>query len=276
MNFPTFANKLKKVIGGDSNTSEFTKTLFEAMISDPELIKNKKKDTYKAYFNGKTSISRVSSLVLSNLNNSSEFKSYIKSFGKQSIQMLTDEFSEDIEEINAANASTKIYDLFLDILKEASANKKSTQTSANNSMEKAIELPEKQETSEQSYSSEDMLLLEEFNSDYDEIMLNLIGENYLPSLLDMTLPRKIQKLYETKWNSKADSFIDSELKSYIFGLLGELNKLCNSFIYGNTASPFIKKTRTKIRNLYVKLHPDKFNISFPFSAFIDDWNDGEY
>lgn len=32
----------------------------------------------------------------------------------------------------------------------------------------------------------------------------------------------------------------------------------------------------EIRNLYVKLHPNQFVGAFPYDAFIDDWNDGEY
>ena len=32
----------------------------------------------------------------------------------------------------------------------------------------------------------------------------------------------------------------------------------------------------KLRNLYVKLHPTGYIGIFPYEAFIDDWNDGEY
>jgi hypothetical protein len=122
----------------------------------------------------------------------------------------------------------------------------------------------------------DKILLEEFTSEYDEIMYNILGENYASSLVDMTLPNQIQDLYEMKWSSKADTFLDPILKSYVFGLLGELNKLSNSFLGANNDLPVIKSTRTKIRNLYVKLHPDLFASSFPYDAFIDDWNDGEF
>ena len=126
------------------------------------------------------------------------------------------------------------------------------------------------------YSSADILLLEEFTADYDEIMVTLIGENYAESLIDMTLPSKIKDLYETKWMSKADTFADPSLKSYVFGLLGELNNVSNSFLASGSATPFLGSSRTKIRNLYVKLHPDQFDGTFPYDAFIDDWDDGEY
>lgn len=140
----------------------------------------------------------------------------------------------------------------------------------------ALEIPSKQTTNESPYSSADILLLEEFTADYDEIMVTLIGENYAESLIDMTLPSKIKDLYETKWMSKADTFADPSLKSYVFGLLGELNNVSNSFLASGSATPFLGSSRIKIRNLYVKLHPDQFAGTFPYDAFIDDWDDGEY
>lgn len=59
MEFKIFAKKLKNVIGGKSNTKIFTKTIFEAMMNDsgPELLADTSLDTFKAYFNGNTSIS---------------------------------------------------------------------------------------------------------------------------------------------------------------------------------------------------------------------------
>lgn len=461
MEFKGFAKKLKNVIGGASNTKEFTKTLFETMMNDsgPELLKGIKPDTYKAYFNGNTSISKVAALVLANLSDDDEFPSYLEGFGGTTAQLLADEFEDDISGINAVNASTKIKDLFLEILREASGKKKSTPKSAKktdnetphdilakkmvasgqaiadvwggaishlatsttssdsnykldenklnekdlaflerfrnqveplliycmehdptaegtkisladeisdfllswkynvrkiqNSCFRSIvidamqvlgdytyylsdkflrwipdadvlwfrnesvqegkqlrevlrpetikkrsemkdiyvhlypipednasvndtEIPEEQPSNEFPYSSEDKLLLQEFTSDYDKIMSTMIGENYAASLVDMTLPSKIKDLYVTKWHIKVDSFLDLTLKSYVFGLLGELNKLSGSFLDGNCDTSFIKNTRSKIRNLYVKLHPNSFAGAFPYDAFIDDWDDGEY
>lgn len=140
----------------------------------------------------------------------------------------------------------------------------------------ALEIPNEQPSDESPYSTADTLLLQEFTTDYDEIMVTLIGENYAASLIDMTPPCKIKDLYETKWMSKADAFADPTLKSYVFGLLGELNNISNSFLFDGSVTPFLGNARTKIRNLYVKLHPDQFAGAFPYDAFIDDWDDGEY
>lgn len=312
MEFKVFAKKLKNVIGGKSNTKIFTKTVFEAMMNEsgPELLAGTSQDTFKAYFNGNTSISKVAALILANLSDD-EFPSYLEGFGETTAQLLADEFKDEIPDINSVNASLKITDLFLEILKEASGKKKSTPKSADkpphdileektlasgqavadawgnavsnlvngldgnsNAGTTSIRLPEEQPNASL-YSSEDNLLLEEFTADYDEIMVILIGENYAASLIDMTLPCKIKDLYETKWMSKADTFADPSLKSYVFGLLGELNNISNSFLVSGSTTPFLGSSRTKIRNLYVKLHPDQFAGTFPYDAFIDDWDDGE-
>lgn len=314
MEFKVFAKKLKNVIGGKSNTKLFTKTIFETMMNESgfELLADTSLETFKSYFNGNTSISKVAALILANLNEDDEFPSYLESFGKTTAQLLADEFKDDIPDINSVNASLKITDLFLEILREAAGKEKSTPKSAdktphdileekilssgqavadawgnavsnlvngldgNNATETTnVPLPEVQKD-ESHYSSEDNLLLEEFTTDYDEIMVTLIGENYAVSLINMTLPCKIKDLYETKWMSKADTFADPSLKSYVFGLLSELNNISNSFLVSGSATPFLGSARTKIRNLYVKLHPDQFAGTFPYDAFIDDWDDGEY
>lgn len=314
MKFKVFAKKLKNVIGGKSNTKLFTKTIFETMMNEsgPELLADTSLETFKSYFNGNTSISKVAALILANLNESDEFPSYLEGFGETTAQLLADEFKNDIPDINSVNASFKITDLFLKILREAAGKEKSTPKSADKTPHDILEekilasgqavadvwgnavsnlvnglngtsttgatnvqLPEEQ-VNESPYSSEDELLLQEFTADYDEIMVALIGENYAASLIDMTLPCKIKDLYETKWISKADTFADSSLKSYVFGLLGELNNISNSFLVSGSTTPFLGSSRTKIRNLYVKLHPDQFAGTFPYDAFIDDWDDGEY
>lgn len=314
MEFKVFAKKLKNVIGGKSNTKIFTKTIFEAMMNEsgPELLAGTSPDTFKAYFNGNTSISKVAALILANLSDDDEFPSYLDGFGDTTAQLLADEFKDDIPDINSINASLKITDLFLEILREAVGKEKSTPKSAEKTShdilgEKILasgqavadawgnavsnmtngldegsaagttSVPLQKELADESlYSSEDNLLLQEFTADYDEIMVALIGENYAASLIDMTLPCKIKDLYETKWVSKADAFVDPSLKSYVFGLLGELNNISNSFLVDGTVTSFLGNARTKIRNLYVKLHPNQFAGAFPYDAFIDDWDDGEY
>lgn len=313
MEFKVFAKKLKSVIGGKSNTKIFTKTIFEAMMNEsgPELLKGTSQETFKAYFNGNTSISKVAALILANLSEEDDFPSYLDGFGDTTAQLLADEFKDDIPGINSVNAPLKITDLFLEILREASGKEKSTPKSAdktphdileekilasgqaladawgnavknlangldanNTAGATSIQLPE-EVIDGSPYTSEDNSLLQEFTADYDEIMVVLIGENYAEALIDMTLPNKIKDLYENKWISKADSFTDPSLKSHVFALLGELNNISNSFLIDSSTTS-LGSGRAKIRNLYVKLHPDQFAGAFPYDAFIDDWDDGEF
>lgn len=141
MEFKVFAKKLKNVIGGKSNTKIFTKTLFETMMNEsgPELLKGTSLDTFKAYFNGNTSISRVAALILANLGDDDEFPSYLEGFGETTAQLLADEFKDDIPDINSVNASLKITDLFLEILREASGKEKSTPKSADKTSHDILE-----------------------------------------------------------------------------------------------------------------------------------------
>ena len=241
-----------------------------------------------------------------------EFVIYLDAFSDATAQQIIDTFSPYIDGLNASNMPEKMAYFFCDIICTAATTekKKGTPKSAKNTDDKtphdileekiiasgqavanawgtaisnlvssnaeAIEIPEKCPSEEYPYSSEDKALLQEFTSDYDEIMLALIGENYGASLIDMKLPQKVQDLYNSKWSSKSDAFLDPILKSYVYGLLGELIKLSNSFFNDSHATPFMRDTRTKIRNLYVKLHPDLFAGAFPYDAFIDDWDEGEF
>ena len=282
MEFTDFANKLRSILGDGGNTIIFTKNLFEILMNDEGIEElNKKKDsTIKAYFNGGTSLKKFSSVVLAHLNDDDEFERYIHEFGDTTLQLLVDEFSNEIPDIGVSNAGRKLYELFLEILKNTS-NKKSTQKSAQNSnskltnpliKEEIIHLPEEQESKDIPYSDEDQLLLAEFTSDYDAIMSKIIGENYASAFLEMEITEKIKELYQLKWQIDANKFDNPILKGYIFNLLGELNKISDIFFISPSN---LKKVRVTIRNLYVKLHPELYTVSFPYEAFIDDWNDGE-
>ena len=466
MEFTEFANLLKPIIGGSYNTKRFTRTLFESMMTENGslLIEDISDETFKSYYNGRTAITKIAQRVLANLEDEN-FVEYLDSFGDATTQVLITTFNPHINDLDQMNASRKITDLFLEILRNAASSekKKSTPKSAekedktshdilsekifasgqaladawsnamdnlvsetdtpnmkkhanalvlnedilnakdttflerfkdevepilefgiehdpaaeatpvsladkineiltswkfdvrkikdkafrslvldtmqvladytyylsdkflrlipdrnilwfrNESWEEgeqlrnvlqpesykkrceirdlymrlypipednvntaAVEMPEEQPSDYSPYSAEDRVLLQEFTSDYDEIMVTLIGDNYAFSLVDMSLPSRIKDLYSTKWQTKADYFLDPSLKSYVFGLLGELNKLSESFPGGNNDSASIKSIRTKIRNLYVKLHPNSFDKAIPYDAFIDDWDDGEF
>lgn len=277
MNFVEFVNITRPIIGGKSGVHTYVKTLFDAILTESgkDILNDYKDSTFKAYSNGSTSISKISKAMVPYID-PVEFSSFIFDT-EEAVQIaLCQRFVQYLPNININNVGDEIAELFATIIRNAAETKRKKPVSKKDTGTEFIKLPEEQPSDEYPYSSEDKMLLQEFTTDYDEIMFTLIGENYATSLIDMTLPSKIQELYELKWNAKADAFLDLTLKSYVFSLLGELNNVSNSFFTVNHKSPFFKTTRTKIRNLYVKLHPDLFAGAFPYEAFIDDWDEGEF
>lgn len=277
MDFVKFIELTRSIIGGKGGIHTYVKTLFDAILTDngKDILEDYSDSTYKAYANGSTKINKISKAMVSYID-PVEFSSFIFDT-EESVQLaLCQQFIAYLPNININNVGDEIAELFANIIREAAATKrKSPASKKDTGTEEIIEIPQEQHSDDYPYSSEDKVLLQEFTSDYDDIMVKMIGENYGDALIDMTLPTKIKNLYETKWNTKADSFLDPTLKSYVYGLLGELNQLSSSFFINNSMPFFIRNTREKIRNLYVKLHPDLFADSFPYAAFIDDWDEGE-
>lgn len=243
--------------------------------NEVDLIGNVSEETYKSYYTGHTSISNIALTILSHIE-PEQFVSYLESFNDGVAENLCKVFKDEIPDIDLENFSVKIKDLFVDILNEAANKTRKKPAPKKDTSKRNIELPEEVFSNTLPYSPDDIQLLNEFNTDYDGIMTTMISENYAASLIDMTLPTQIEKLYMTKWNQKSNNFSDLDLKSNIYALLSELNRVSASFNSGTDEPFFIRQTRTKIRNLYVKLHPCTFAGAFPYDAFIDDWNEGEY
>lgn len=277
MNFVEFVTITIPIIGGKSGIHTYVKTLFDAILTEngKDILDDYGDSTFKAYANGSTSISKISKAMVPYID-PVEFSTFIFDT-EESVQVaLCQRFYEDLPNININNVGDEISALFENIIRTAAQTKRKKPASKKDTGTNVIEIPEENPSGESPYSTEDTALLQEFTADYDEIMFTMIGENYGASLVDMSLTNKIQALYKTKWNEKADAFSNPTLKSYVFGLLGELNLLSSSILLG-CGNPFsIKSTRTKIRNLYVKLHPNSFAKAFPYDAFIDGWDDGEF
>ena len=277
MNFVEFVTITRPILGGKGGVHVYVRTLFDAILTEngKEILDGYSKESYKAYAGGKTSIRDISKAMVQYID-PVEFSSFIFNTEESAQIALYEQFTEFLPNININNVGDEIAELFANIIRTASQTKRKKPASKKDTGTDSIELPDEQHSDESPYSSEDNELLQEFTADYDEIMFTMIGENYGISLIDMSLPNKVQALYKTKWNTKADAFNNPTLKSYVFSLLGELNQLSDCLLTAGTEPFFIKQTRTRIRNLYVKLHPDSFAKAFPYDAFIDDWDDGEF
>lgn len=277
MDFMKFVTITRPILGGKGGVHVYVRTLFDAILTEngKEILDGYSKESYKAYAGGKTSIRDISKAMVQYIDPFA-FSSFIFNTEESAQIALYEQFTEFLPNININNVGDEIAELFANIIRTAAQTKRKKPASKKDTGTDVIEIPKEQPSEESPYSPEDTALLQEFTADYDEIMFTMIGEIYGASLVDMSLPNKVQALYKTKWSAKADAFSDPTLKSYVFGLLGELNQLSNGLLLGS-GNPFsIKSTRTKIRNLYVKLHPDSFAKAFPYDAFIDDWDDGEF
>ncbi|MGB4825308.1 MAG: hypothetical protein WBP82_10455 [Leuconostoc mesenteroides] len=277
MNFVEFVTITRPILGGKGGVHVYVRTLFDAILTEngKEILDGYSKESYKAYAGGKTSIRDISKAMVQYID-PVEFSSFIFNAEESAQRALYEQFTEFLPNININNVGDEIAELFANIIRTAAQTKRKKPASKKDTGTSSIELPDEQHYDESPYSSEDNELLQEFTADYDEIMFTMIGDNYGASLVDMSLPNRVQALYKTKWSTKADTFNNPTLKSYVFSLLGELNQLSNCLLTAGTEPFFIKQTRTRIRNLYVKLHPDSFAEAFPYDAFIDDWDDGEF
>ncbi len=277
MNFVEFVTITRPILGGKGGVHVYVRTLFDAILTEngKEILDGYSKESYKAYAGGKTSIRDISKAMVQYID-PVEFSSFIFNTEESAQIALCKQFTKFLPNININNVGDEIAELFANIIRTAAQTKRKKPASKTDTGTDVIEIPDEQPSDESPYSPEDAALLQEFTADYDEIMFTMIGDNYGASLVDMSLPNRVQVLYKTKWNTKADAFNNPTLKSYVFSLLGELIQLSNYLLTAGTEPFFIKKTRTKIRNLYVKLHPNSFAEAFPYDAFIDDWDDGEF
>lgn len=125
MEFSEFVSLLHPIIGEGSSTHQFVLTLFDAIITEEnsDILEAYSSNTFKAYFNGKTSIRKISQKILS-LIEPEQFKSYLENFSDATTENLCTSFNEVLPGINLHNASEKITDLFVSIIMESAATKK--------------------------------------------------------------------------------------------------------------------------------------------------------
>ena len=130
-------------------------------------------------------------------------------------------------------------------------------------------------------SEEDQELLRDFQTDYDKIITQCIGERYAEIWIAGNISRRIKSLYTDKWAAKSGEVQNLMLKSWVIGALAQLQQMCDTLdpnTNGTTITAFrpsIHQIRMKLRNYYVKLHPNQFVGILPYEAFVPDWAEGE-
>ena len=122
MNFKDFAHLLFPSIGAGSSTHAFTRSLFEAIVTEDglDILNGYDKESFKAYYNGNTKISSLAKKI-SPYVEPFGFSEFISSFQDGAIQGLCEAFQKHIPDINLHNAADKLADMFASIIREAAA-----------------------------------------------------------------------------------------------------------------------------------------------------------
>ena len=136
MLFNEFANKLFSVLVNGASTQVFTRTLFDAITtnSGKDILDGYTDSSYKGFYNGHTSISRISKKINTYVE-PMEFSAYIMDeFSDAVRENLCAVFHEDIPGIEPSSAGDELAALFVEIITQAAgANKKSTHKGASKS-----------------------------------------------------------------------------------------------------------------------------------------------
>lgn len=138
MEFKEFAQLMHPIIGGASSTHAFVKTLFDAIITEDGrgILEEVKEDTYKAYFNGNTGISRIAKKINPFIE-PEEFVEYCNQFPDATTDSLCDSFRPYLPEINPHNAGELLAELFKEIIKGAASTKRKSTTQSARQAEQA-------------------------------------------------------------------------------------------------------------------------------------------
>ena len=126
-------------------------------------------------------------------------------------------------------------------------------------------------------SEKDKKILKEFHIDFDSILEKCIAIDHTEVWYIGKIAPKIDSLYNDKWRKRIAEFEDINLQSGILDAIATLREFCRALDPDGEPVPgsSVRRLRLKLRNIYVKTHPDHYVGIFPYDAFIDDWNDGD-
>ena len=124
MTFSEFANRLGRVIRSESSTAVFTRTLFEAILSEDRLdvLNEYKISSYKAFYNGNSNITNIAKKI-NKYAQAENFAEFIDQYEDAIAQKICDAFVDVFPNITCFNASEVLGKLFESIIDEATASK---------------------------------------------------------------------------------------------------------------------------------------------------------
>lgn len=141
-----------------------------------------------------------------------------------------------------------------------------------------VKLPEK-DTADGADSSQlsenDKTLLKDFHIDFDSVLKKCIEGGQSEVWFTDSLAKKVDSLYSDKWKERIPGFEDLGLQSDALNTIATLQDFCKALDPDSESTgTSVRKLRIKLRDNYIKLHPESYAGLFPYDAFIDDWNEG--
>lgn len=128
MDFKEFIHRLASVISAGGNTAAFTRSVFEAILSDEGqvILDEYQSSSYKSFYNGQAKISRLARKINTYIEPIA-FSEYIHQFPDGAVENLCMQFSDVLPDISLHNAGDMLAKLFNSIIIEAAGStKKST------------------------------------------------------------------------------------------------------------------------------------------------------
>ena len=124
MEFSVFAQRLFAVIGAGASTHTFTRSIFEAILTDDgqAVLDGSSEESYKAYYNGNSGISRIARKVMPYIDRM-EFEDYLDQFSDEASFNLCDSFADCCPGATSRDIAAKLSELFVSILKDAASSK---------------------------------------------------------------------------------------------------------------------------------------------------------
>ena len=132
MDFKEFIHRLASVISAGGNTAAFTRSVFEAILSEEgqDILDEYQPSSYKSFYNGQAKITRLARKINAYIEPMS-FSDYIYQFSDAAVDNLCTQFSDVLPEITPHNAGDQLANLFVSIITDAAGTtKKSTPKSA--------------------------------------------------------------------------------------------------------------------------------------------------
>ena len=112
--------------------------------------------------------------------------------------------------------------------------------------------------------------MKEFHIDFDSILEKCISSDQAEAWFSGRLITKINRFYHDKWKDKITGFEDIKLQSDILSTVATLQEFCKALDPDHESAPgaSVRRLRIKLRDNYVKLHPDNY---ITWKNFLSTW-----